>query len=140
MTISGFDEAWVREHCRKHNLPLPKELAACDGKADKPIAARRKYGNVPVEDEGRKFDSKHEAEVYRRLVLETKGGEHCAVACQVPFHLPGGVKYVADFVTLDGDGSYKVWDAKSSATARDRVYRLKKRQMRECLGIEIQEV
>ena len=55
-------------------------------------------------------------------------------------HLPGGVKYIADFVTLELDGSFTVWDAKSSATARDKVYRLKKRQMRECLHIEIREV
>ena len=50
------------------------------------------------------------------------------------------MKYIADFVTLELDGYFTVWDAKSSATARDKVYRLKKRQMRECLHIEIREV
>ena len=60
--------------------------------------------------------------------------------CQVVFELPGGIKYIADFVTLEPDGTYRVWDAKSAATARDKVYRLKKRLMRECLGLEITEI
>ena len=62
------------------------------------------------------------------------------VLCQVPFDLPGGVKYIADFVTLERDGTFTVWDAKSEATARDKAYRIKKRQMKECLGINVQEV
>lgn len=140
MALDGFDEAWVREHCRRHGLPLPKELQGCADPVDKPPKPRRKYGNAPTEMEGQRFDSKHEAEVYRCLTLEAQGGAYCAVLRQVPFRLPGGVKYIADFVTLGPDGHFKVWDAKSSATARDKVYRLKKRQMKECLGIEIQEV
>ena len=47
---------------------------------------------------------------------------------------------MADFVTFNADGSYTVYDAKSEATRRDKVYRLKRRQMRECLGLEIEEV
>lgn len=106
MTVDGFDEAWVREHCRKHGLPLPKELQGCTDGADKPPKPWRKYGNIPVEDGGRRFDSKHEAEVYRRLTLEARGGAYCAVLRQVPFYLPGGVKYIADFVTLKMDGRF----------------------------------
>ena len=53
--------------------------------------------------------------------------------------MPGGVKYVADFVLLHSDGHFTVIDAKSDATRRDRVYRLKKRLMRECLKLEIVE-
>ena len=60
--------------------------------------------------------------------------------CQVPFLLPGGVKYIADFVVLEKDGTYTVMDAKSEATRKDKTYRLKKRLMRECLGLEIVEV
>lgn len=90
--------------------------------------------------DGRTFDSQHEADVYARLALETKAGEHFAVFCQVAFPLPGGVKYVADFVTLEPDGTFTVYDAKSAATARDKVYRLKKRQMQACNHIEIREV
>ena len=56
------------------------------------------------------------------------------------FLLPGGVKYVADFVTLNTDGTWSVLDAKSEATSRDKAYRIKRKLMRECLGIEIEEV
>lgn len=50
------------------------------------------------------------------------------------------MKYIADFVTQEADGTYTVYDAKSEATRKDKTYRLKRRQMKNCLGIEIQEV
>ena len=101
---------------------------------------RKKYGNQTAEADGKKFDSKHEAKIYERLRLECLAGEHWGLGCQVAFYLPGGVKYIADFVTLESDGTFTVYDAKSEATRKDKTYRLKKRQMKNCLGIEIQEV
>ena len=59
---------------------------------------------------------------------------------QVEFALPGGVKYRADFVVLRNDGRYDVVDAKSDATRKDKTYRIKRRQMKEVLGMEIVEV
>lgn len=113
---------------------------AC-GRADvRDAKPRRKYGNEPTERDGKRFDSRHEAQVYDRLRVECIAGEHAGLARQVAFYLPGGVKYIADFVTLEKDGRYRVYDAKSEATRRDKVYRIKKRQMKECLGIEIEEV
>ena len=101
---------------------------------------RNKYGAVRTEEDGITFDSKHEAMVWRQLKLEA--GERCykGIARQVTFFLPGGVKYVADFVVFNPNGSYTVIDAKSEATKHNAVYRLKKQQMRECLGIEIKEM
>lgn len=141
-----FDEKWLRAYCQRTGQQLPAEMQEAQSggaRAERKgtvQAKGRKYGNYKTELDGRKFDSRHEAEVYRQLSLAAKAGDYCAVLCQVPFRLPGGVKYIADFVTLELDGSFTVWDAKSSATARDKVYRLKKRQMRECLHIEIREV
>ena len=117
---------------RRHSLP---QEALQPG-----TPKRSKYGNRRTEADGMKFDSQHEADVYRQLTLAARGGEYCAVLRQVPFQLPGGIKYIADFVTLELDRSYTVWDAKSAATAKDKVYRIKKRLMKECLGIEIQEI
>ena len=77
--------------------------------------------------------------MYKELELRVRAGELRGVICQQAFLLPGGVKYIADFVTLNQDGTYSVIDAKSEATRRDKVYRIKRRQMRECLGIEIIE-
>lgn len=95
----------------------------------------------PPDTAGR-HDLRFEArsEIYAQLKLETQAGEHAALMRQVAFLLPGSVKYIADFVTLEKDGSFRVWDAKSSATARDKTYRIKKRLMRECMGIRIIEI
>lgn len=129
-----FDEAWLRDYeartgKRAHELGAPKQ----------PEKKRSKYGNQKTEYAGRHFDSVHEAEVYKELELRVRAGELRGVICQQAFLLPGGVKYVADFVTLNTDGTYSVIDAKSEATRRDKVYRIKHRQMRECMGIEIIE-
>lgn len=99
-----------------------------------------KYGNEPVTHGGKRFDSKHEARVYEGLRLSGLAGAHVGLARQVCFFLPGGVRYYADFVTLHADGSYRVIDAKSAATRKNPVYRLKKRQMKACLGLDIEEV
>lgn len=36
---------------------------------------RRKYGNEPTERDGKRFDSRHEAQVYDRLRLECLAGD-----------------------------------------------------------------
>ena len=89
---------------------------------------------------GKRFDSKHEAAVYEELRLRCLAGEYLGLGLQVAFYLPGGIKYIADFVAIRKDRSWVVMDAKSEATRKDKVYRLKKRLMKECLGLEIVEV
>ena len=99
-----------------------------------------KYGNEKVCRGGKRFDSKHEAAVYEELRLRCMAGEYLGLGLQVAFYLPGGIKYLADFVAITKGGGIVVMDAKSEATRRDKVYRLKKRLMKECLGLEIREV
>lgn len=99
-----------------------------------------KYGNEKVCRGGKRFDSKHEAAVYEELRLRCMAGEYLGLGLQVAFYLPGGIKYLADFVAITKDGGIEVMDAKSEATRRDKVYRLKKRLMKECLGLEIREI
>lgn len=131
----NFDDEWLRDYCKRTGKPLPEGMAP---EAEKP--RRRKYGNKPNVRHGIHFDSMHEADVYDELLMEQRAGEVAAIACQVDFLLPGGVKYRADFVAmLPKGGGYVVIDAKSDATRKDKTYRLKRRQMRECLGIEIKE-
>ena len=106
---------------------------------DKP--KRRKYGNRRVEIDGMKFDSKHEAQTYMMLMERYMAGELKCVLRQVPFDLPGGIRYYADFVTIRPDMSIEaVIDAKSEATKKNRVYINKKKQMKAIWGIEITEV
>lgn len=124
-----------------------EELAAWQarrGQAAAPAGAapkkRAKYGNIPTEVDGKRFDSKHEAEVYEGLMLRRRAGELWIVLRQVAFDLPGGIRYIADFVTIDHAGHVEVIDAKSAATKRNRVYINKKKQMRAEWGVEITEV
>ena len=106
-----------------------------------PSAARRsKYGNRRTEIDGKKFDSEHEARVYLSLMDRVMRGELLCVCRQVGFDLPGGVRYIADFVAFDREMRAEVIDAKSPATRKDKVYRLKKRLMRECSGVDIVEM
>lgn len=129
-------EQWLKDYCARTGQKVPTDGARQEAEH----APRKKYGNQTTEKDGRRFDSKHEAAVYELLRMECLAGKHVGLACQVAFYLPGGVKYIADFVTNEADGTYTVYDAKSEATRKDKTYRLKKRQMKNCLGIDIQEV
>ncbi len=107
-----------------------------------PPPKRSKYGNRRVEIDGMKFDSQHEADYYFGVLIpRVKAGELKCVCRQVSFDLPGGIKYIADFVTILPDRRIEgVYDAKSEATRKNRVYINKKKQMKACWEIEIQEV
>ena len=129
------DEAWLRDY--------RKRMEQGTGQNPEPeveTKKRSKYGNQKTESGGKRFDSKHEAKVYEELRLRCLGGEFTGLGCQVAFYLPGGIKYIADFVAFLPDGGFVVIDAKSEATRKDKVYRLKRRLMKECRNIEIQEV
>lgn len=118
--------------------PTPSRVTVEDMEPEK---KRTKYGNRRVEIDGKKFDSQHEADFYFGTLLPAwKRGAYKLLARQVPFDLPGGIKYIADFVTVSADGHVSVMDAKSEATRKNRTYINKKKQMRACWGIEIQEV
>ncbi len=99
----------------------------------------QKYRNQRTEAGGHKFDSKHEARVYEELMLRVRAGELKAVVRQVGFDLPGGIRYFADFVTIDQENRITVYDAKSEITRKNRVYINKKKQMKACWDIEIKE-
>lgn len=109
---------------------------------------RRKYGNEITWVDGIRFDSKHEAAVYQELMLRVKAGELKCVCRQVRFDLGGGpnatkesrYQYIADFVTIDPNGTAEVIDAKSEITRKNPTYRNKKKDMLALWGIEIQEV
>lgn len=116
--------------------------AALDGGGQRYVERRRpKYGNRRVEIDGMRFDSQHEADYYvNNLLIRWRCGELRLLARQVPFDLPGGIRYLADFVTVDQSGNVSVIDAKSAVTRGERVYINKKKQMRAIWGIDIVEV
>lgn len=132
MALRMTEEEYA-EFQRRHNLPNTMKRE----KTEK----RQKYGNKRVEIDGIKFDSQHEANFYQDLMLRVRAGELKTVCRQVKFDLPGGIVYIADFVTIRPDFTIEgVYDAKSPITKQNRTYINKKKQMKACWGIEIQEV
>lgn len=117
--------------------PVPSGVSVADMEK-KP--KRRKYGNERVQVDGIMFDSQKEARYYEELKMRRAAGDLKLVLLQVPFILPGDIRYKADFVTIDKNGNYEVIDVKSEATRKNRVYINKKKQMAAVWGIEIIEV
>lgn len=75
-----------------------------------------KYKNKITEVDGIKFRSKAEARRYGELKLLRRAKEVKYFLMQVPFHLPGGVKYVCDFYVVWTDGKVTVEDVKGVQT------------------------
>lgn len=100
---------------------------------------RSKYGNVKTVVDGITFHSRKEAARYEILKVELAEGLIQNLRLQVPFKLMVGTKlicrYIADFVYIR-DGVEIVEDVKGRITD---VYRLKKKLMEACLGIEVFE-
>lgn len=116
--------------------PSPKGKGFGEG-----LGKRGKYGNRKVTVDGMKFDSQHEADYYFSVLWPRwMAGELVLLARQVPFDLPGGIRYIADFVTVDTGGRVEVIDAKSAITKKNRTYINKRKQMKAIWRIDILEV
>lgn len=137
MSLRMTEEEYAALMKRRHFAPSVSRADSSPFRG----ARRSKYGNRRVEVDGMKFDSQHEADVYfGTLYPSWRAGAYKLLARQVPFDLPGGIRYIADFVTVSADGEVSVIDAKSPATRKNRVYINKKKQMKAVWGIEIREV
>ncbi len=84
-----------------------------------------------------KFSSKKEANRYNTLKLLRKSGEILFFLRQVPFHLPGGVKYICDFLIFWVNGEVTIEDVKGFKTES---YKAKKKMVEALYPIEISEV
>lgn len=98
---------------------------------------KHKFRAIPTELDGIKFASRKEARRYRELRLLEKSGELSFFLRQVPFHLPGNVKYVCDFLCFWKDENVTIEDVKGIKTP---MYILKKKQVEAIYPIEITEI
>lgn len=105
------------------------------GNQRKPV--RHKYGAIPTTVDDKRFDSKLEARYYHTLKLRQKVGEVVFFLCQVPFDLPGGVRYVCDFAVFLADGTVEFIDTKGRDTPMSS---LKRKQVEDLYPIEIKVV
>lgn len=103
-----------------------------------------KYRAIKTEVDGIKFDSRKEAARYSELKLLLQAGAICQLETQKRFHLR--VKdqkvcdYICDFFYYDKEKEEWIIEDTKSVATRTPVYRLKKKLMFACLGIEIVEV
>ena len=96
-----------------------------------------KFKAVPTVSDGIRFDSKKEARYYDELKLRMIGGEIVFFLRQVPFHLPGGVRYVVDFQEFHADGTVHFVDVKGMETAE---FKMKKKIVEATYPITIEVV
>lgn len=110
-----------------------------------------KFFNKKVIVEGIKFDSTKEANTYLKLKDLEKKGKIKDLELQKEYVLQESFKinnktrrkitYRADFVYYDvKEKKQHVVDVKSKFTAKDKVYRLKKKLFEYKYGIELEEV
>ena len=77
---------------------------------------KHKFRAKPTIADGIRFDSKLEARYYERLKLLQKAGDVVFFLRQVPFHLPGNVRYVVDFQEFRSNGDVVFTDVKGMET------------------------
>lgn len=98
---------------------------------------KHKFHARPVVEDGHHFPSKLEWKLYKQLLLQQRSGEVLFFLRQVPFHLPGGTKYVLDFLVFYASGDVRALDAKGMET---ETFKLKKKMVEEIYPIEIEVV
>ena len=76
------------------------------------VKKKSKYGNVRTIVDGINFHSKLESQYYVYLKDLQKTGHIEYFLMQVPLILPGGIKYLADFMSVMEDGSIEWVDIK----------------------------
>jgi hypothetical protein len=80
------------------------------------ILMRHKFNARPKTVDGIKFHSTKEADYYEELLLKIKAGIVLYFHMQVPIRLPGGVKYVLDFLEFHANGTVHYIDTKGKRT------------------------
>lgn len=131
-TCANYSPEWG---CTQPNFTAGARVVNCAGWAPKNV--RHKFSAIPTETDGIKFDSRKEAKYYQQLKLRLRAGDVLFFLRQVPFHLPGGVRYVVDFAVFLTDGSVEFVDVKGAKTES---YNAKKRMVEATYPITITEV
>ena len=93
-----------------------------------------KYKNKRCEIDGIKFQSLAEGNYYSMLKLLVSSNEIHYFLRQVPFDLPGGIKYRVDFQVFRTDGTIQYIDVKGKSTA---LFIMKKKMVEDLYPVKI---
>jgi hypothetical protein len=98
---------------------------------------RHKFHAKPTELDGIHFRSKKEAKRYTELKMLHASSEVLFFLRQVPFHLPGNVRYVCDFMVFWVNGEITIEDVKGMKLP---LYEAKKKILEATYPIQITEI
>ncbi len=97
---------------------------------------KSKYGAIKTNIDGHTFDSKKEAEFYCELKLKLQAKEIKGFCLQPIFILAPGLKYRADFIIFNNDGTAEIIDTKGFKT---KEYIAKKKVFEDKYNLKIME-
>ena len=95
---------------------------------------KHKFNAKAVTKNSIRYDSKLEAKLASKLDIMKQQGEVLFYLRQVPFDLPGGIKYRCDFQVFYTNGEVEFLDAKGIET---ELFRVKKKQVEEKYPVKI---
>ena len=98
---------------------------------------KSKYGAVKTQIDGHTFDSKKEADYYMELKMRLLAGEIRGYCLQPIFILAANLKYKADFIVFNNDGTTDIIDVKGFKT---KEYIAKKKVLEDKYKLKILEV
>ena len=98
---------------------------------------RSKYGAKKTTIDGHTFDSQKEADYYNELNIRLQGKDIKGFCLQPTFILAPGLKYKADFIIFNNDGTSEVIDVKGFKT---KEYITKKKVFEDKYNLKIKEV
>lgn len=138
--MKGFED-WTEEDVLKHNARIHKDIAKnlFIIQDNKILVGKKKskYRANKVEIDGIKFDSQKEADYYCELTLRLKAKEIRGFCRQAEFVLAPNLRYRADFVIFNNDGTSEIIDVKGFKT---QVYKDKKKVFEDKFNLKIKEV
>lgn len=141
---NGFED-WTEEDVIKHNKKIRQltdlgkvnlEDFMCKSKNNTAEHKKSKYGANKVEIDGIKFDSQKEADYYSELKLRLAAKDIKGFCRQAEFVLAPNLRYKADFIVFNNDGTSEILDVKGMQT---QVYKDKKKVFEDKFNLKIVE-
>lgn len=146
--MRGFED-WTEEDVKKFNAKARKnvtdlakinsaeELKNCGMINYTSEKKKSKYRANKVEIDGIKFDSQKEADYYCELNLRLAAKEIRGFCRQAEFVLAPNLRYKADFIVINNDGTAEIIDVKGFKT---QVYKDKKKVFEDKFNLKIKEI
>lgn len=98
---------------------------------------KSKYKAKKTNIDGHSFDSEKEANYYEELKIRLRVGEIRGFCIQPTFILAPNLKYKADFIVFNNDGTTEIIDVKGMKT---KEYIVKKKVFEDKFNLKIKEV